>query len=78
VRARAILALSAMVSSLSLAAAQTAIPPSEMPGRERDRFIESPLERFMRPGPFVQPPVVDKPKSRRGDPRRSKRPRKPR
>jgi hypothetical protein len=30
-----------------------------MPGRERERFTDSPVERFMRPGPFVAPPVVD-------------------
>ena len=58
-RAHAALTLALMVSSLSLAEAQTKIPSSEMPGRERQRFFESPIERFMRPGPVVAPPVVD-------------------
>jgi hypothetical protein len=49
-----------------------------MPGRERDRFTESPVERFMRPGP-VEPPRVLNPadagctKSRHAKPRSSKR-----
>jgi hypothetical protein len=45
--------------SAPLAAAQPRIPPSEMPGRERERFTDSPVERFMRPGPQAAPPVVD-------------------
>ena len=57
--ARALLALLIGASSLSLAAAQPRIPPSEMAGRERERFIESPNERFMKPGPYLAPPVVD-------------------
>lgn len=31
---------------------------SSLPGRERDRFTESPVERFMKPGPYQPPPVV--------------------
>jgi hypothetical protein len=58
--------------------AQATIPANQLPGRERERFIESPLERFMRPGPFAQPPVVDEPKSRRKSSKRGKRPRNPR
>ena len=34
------------------------IPSSEMPGHERDRFTESPVERFMRPGPYLSAPVI--------------------
>jgi hypothetical protein len=30
-----------------------------MPGRERDRFTDSPVERFMRPGPYQTPPVIE-------------------
>ena len=58
---RAFLALLTLASSLSLAAAQPKIPPGEMAGRERERFIESPAERFMKPGPYLAPPVVDQP-----------------
>jgi hypothetical protein len=53
------MALAVTVSSLSLAGAQPTIPPNEMAGRERERFLESPVERFMRPGVEVAPPVVD-------------------
>ena len=58
-RAQAALMLALMVSSLSLAEAQPKIPQNELPGRERERFFESPIERFMRPGPTVAPPVVE-------------------
>jgi hypothetical protein len=59
VRPRAALASAVLLFGVSLAAAQPRIPSSEMPGRERERFTDSPVERFMRPGPFVAPPVVD-------------------
>ena len=49
-----------MLSSLSLAQAQK-IPNSELPGRERERFVDSPGDRFMKPGPYVAPSVVDAP-----------------
>lgn len=41
-----------------VATAETApnIPPSEMPGRERQRFLESPLDRFTQPQKKSQPP----------------------
>ena len=58
-RRRAALMLALMVSSLSLAEAQPKIPPNELPGRERERFLESPIERFMRPWTTAAPPVVD-------------------
>ena len=58
-RRQAALTLALMDSSLSLAEAQPKIPANELPGRERERFLESPIERFMRPGPTVAPPVVD-------------------
>ncbi len=57
--ARARTALAMVLLTAPLAAAQPQIPPSEMPGRERERFTDSPVERFMRPGPVVAPPVVD-------------------
>jgi hypothetical protein len=42
-----------------------------MAGRERERFLQSPVERFMRPGAEVAPPVVEKPRPRK---RRAKHP----
>jgi hypothetical protein len=65
-----VLAFALLMSSLSLSGAQTTIPPNEMAGRERERFLQSPVERFMRPGPQFAPPVVEKPR-----PRRAKHPR---
>jgi hypothetical protein len=73
VRARAALALALMVSSPLLATAQPNIPASELPGRERERFLESPIERSMRPGATVSPPVVELPKPTRKH--RARRPR---
>ena len=35
------------------------IPSSLLPGRERDRFTPSPVERFMQAGPTQPPPVVE-------------------
>lgn len=55
--------LSSLVAGLLIAAtlglaAAAQVPASVMPGRERDRFTESPVERFMRPGPFETPRVI--------------------
>ena len=47
-----------LAAGVSPAAAAPPIPSSELPGRERDRFTESPVERFMQPGPYQAPPVV--------------------
>ena len=47
-----------LAAGISVAAAAPAIPSSEMPGRERDRFTDSPVERFMRRGPYETPPVI--------------------
>jgi hypothetical protein len=48
-----------LAAGISAAAAAPPIPSSVMPGRERERFIESPVERFMRPGPFLPPQVIE-------------------
>jgi hypothetical protein len=61
VSTRAILTLCGLLAGLSLAAAQPKISPSDMAGRERERFIDSPAERFMKPGPYLDPPVVSLP-----------------
>jgi hypothetical protein len=47
-----------LLTDLGGAAAQR-IPPSLQPGGERDRFTDSPVERFMRAGPTQPPPVVE-------------------
>ena len=44
---------------ISVAAAAPQIPSSALPGRERDRFMESPVERFMRPDSQQAPPVIE-------------------
>jgi hypothetical protein len=38
-----------LVSCLAPALAQPRIPSSEMPGRERERFTDSPFERYRKP-----------------------------
>ena len=48
-----------LAAGISLAAAAgPQIPSSDLPGRERDRFTESPVEKFMRPGVPQPPPVL--------------------
>jgi hypothetical protein len=59
-----------LLAGLIAAAAAPNIPPSEMPGRERGRFQEQPLDRFMQPGaPQKAQPLwqwqCDEPKGRR-------------
>jgi hypothetical protein len=39
--------------------------PSETAGRERERFTDSPVEQFMKPGPHRVPPVVNTERPRR-------------
>jgi hypothetical protein len=48
-----LLRIAAILLLASLAAAEAApnIPPGEMPGRERQRFQDSPVERFMQAVP---------------------------
>jgi hypothetical protein len=57
--ARIVVALGLLTAALVTAGAQPVIPPGEMAGRERFRFIESPVERYMRPGPYVEQPLID-------------------
>jgi hypothetical protein len=49
VNARWPLALALLVSWAAPALAQSRIPSSEMPGRERERFTDSPFERYRKP-----------------------------
>ena len=44
-----------LLAGMSVAAAAPNIPPSELPGRERERFRESPLDRFTQPSPSAVP-----------------------
>jgi hypothetical protein len=48
-----------VAAGISVATAAPPIPSSELPGRERERFTDSPVERFMRPGPFLSPQVIE-------------------
>ncbi len=64
-----------LAAGICAAAAAPPIPSSELPGRERDRFTDSPVERFMQPGPYLAPQVVEpaaKPRCGIHKPRHSK------
>jgi hypothetical protein len=43
-----------ILAGLGVADAAPNIPSSELPGRERERFQKSPLDRFMQPGTTQQ------------------------
>ena len=47
----AVVASVVTLSGQSPAGAQSNIPPGKLSGRERERFITSLLEKFMKPGP---------------------------
>jgi hypothetical protein len=54
--------ISVIVLSFALvevAAAAPVVPSSALPGRERERFMESPVERFMQPGPYTSPQLFE-------------------
>jgi hypothetical protein len=44
-----------LLAATSAADAAPAVPPSDMPGRERERFTPSPLDRFMQPSRPAEP-----------------------
>jgi hypothetical protein len=48
-----------LAAGICVAAAAPVLPSSALPGRERDRFTDSPVERFMRPGPYQPPQVLE-------------------
>ena len=67
-----------LVAGMALADAAPNIPPSEMPGRERERFNPSPIDRFT--DPLAQPRNVeplwqwcDEPKTKRTKQKQSER-----
>jgi hypothetical protein len=45
----------ALLAGLSAANAGPAVPPSDLPGRERFRFESSPVDRFMQPNQQREP-----------------------
>ena len=56
---RVLLTLALIVSGMSSAPAQPRIPSSEMPGRERERFVDSPFERYRKPQPQIKLQAAD-------------------
>jgi hypothetical protein len=70
--------IAAILLSLGLSAAEAApnVPPSELPGRERERFTPSPLDRFMQPRqlpePLIRSDCNDRAPSRSQRPKRNK------
>lgn len=44
-----------LLTGVTAAAAATRIPSSELPGRERQRFLESPVDRFTQPKQKAKP-----------------------
>ena len=46
-----------LIAGLAMANAAPNIPPGEMPGRERERFTPSPVDRFT--DPFASPRQAD-------------------
>jgi hypothetical protein len=50
---RASMAALLLIAGVVVANAAPNIPPGEMPGRERERFVPSPVDRFT--GPFASP-----------------------
>ena len=44
-----LLLIAGTIASLAMANAAPNIPPGEMPGRERERFMPSPVDRFTDP-----------------------------
>jgi hypothetical protein len=68
-------AIAGLTLAAGVAVAAPLVPSSELPGRERDRFTDSPVERFMRPGPFEPSQVIApaaKPQCGVGKPRHAK------
>ncbi len=50
-----IAAIVLLSAGMSAADAAPNVPPSEQPGRERERFTPSPLDRFMQPNQQSEP-----------------------
>jgi hypothetical protein len=54
VSARVVFTLALILSVTPCALAQPGIPSGEMPGRERERFTDSPFERYRKPQPQIK------------------------
>jgi hypothetical protein len=52
---RLCLVAAVLVAGLAVARAQPFVPPSEQPGRQRERFTPSPVDRFLQPQPLPEP-----------------------
>jgi hypothetical protein len=68
-----LLTLALIVLGLSSAPAQPRIPSSEMPGRERERFVDSPFERYRKPRLQIKLQSTDPPAAAFRGARRSHR-----
>ena len=44
-----------LVAGMTAAGAAPLVPSGDLPGRERERFTPSPLDRFMQPNPPAEP-----------------------
>lgn len=75
--ARGPLALALLVCWLAPAVAQSRIPSSELPGREWQRFTDSPFERYRKPQAQIKLQSAD-PLPRIGGPAKKSQRRKPR
>ena len=66
-----------LLSGIGVAEAAPNIPPSELPGRERQRFMETPVERFVntpsQAAPLIRWKCRDRASPRRTTKLRSKR-----
>ncbi len=58
-RLATILAIIVALTLIEVAMAAPVVPSSALPGRERERFMESPVERFMQPGPYTSPQLFE-------------------
>ena len=65
-----------LLAAISAADAAPNIPPSELPGRERQRFQDSPVDRFTQPGTQQQQPLwrqeCERARTKAGQQRRAK------
>jgi hypothetical protein len=52
-------AIAGLLLAMGVSAAAAPLPSSQMPGHERERFTDSPVERFMRAAPYQPPQVIE-------------------
>jgi len=62
-----------LLAGIAAAAAALNISSSELPGRDRQRFLESPVERFMQPTPRAEPLIQRRCESGKPQSKRSKK-----